>query len=127
LLSLHGTTNEEPSLRHDSGNTALFAGICLLSADLDKSVWFYNVILGLPVLGKSHSQIQLDQHLVLRQSDRAEPAGVGTIVYIRHTDLDECSKRLLGASIEVSTSGGGRRRKLTCFDPDGRTVELIEA
>jgi catechol 2,3-dioxygenase-like lactoylglutathione lyase family enzyme len=106
---------------------AVLAGICLFSIDLDRSVEFYNSVLGLPVLAKSQSQVRLDHHLVLRRSDRKEPAGTGTIVFIRHRDLDGCMKRLSASGIAASDSGIGERRKITCFDPDGRTVELIEA
>lgn len=110
----------------EGGSNAVFAGICLLSADLDRSVWFYNSVLGLPVLARSQSQVQLDHHLVLRRSAKREPAGTGTVVYVRHKDLDWCMDRLSAADIEASDTGSGNRRKITCFDPDGRTVELIE-
>ncbi|MBB3944092.1 ADP-ribosylglycohydrolase/catechol 2,3-dioxygenase-like lactoylglutathione lyase family enzyme [Rhizobium skierniewicense] len=106
---------------------AVLAGICLVSIDLDRSVEFYNLILGLPVLSRTQSQVRLDHHLVLRRSERNEPAGSGTIVFIRHRDLDGCVKRLAASGIEASDSGKGDKRKITCVDPDGRTVELIEA
>ncbi len=107
--------------------SVVFAGICLVSIDLDRSVEFYNLILGLPVLTRTQNQVRLDHFLVLRQSENKEPAGTGTIVFIRHRDLDGCIERLNANGIEASDSGKGDRRKITCFDPDGRTVELIEA
>jgi len=126
-----GNEPVQPSLHfgssdHQRQEGAALAGICLFSIDLDKSVEFYNSVLGLPVLARSQSQVQLDHHLVLRKGEIKVPAGAGTIVFIRHSDLDGCLRRLSASRIEVSDSGKGNRRKITCLDPDGRTVELIE-
>ncbi|MBW9068288.1 ADP-ribosylglycohydrolase family protein [Agrobacterium pusense] len=107
------------------GEIAAIAGICLLSADINRSVWFYNELLGLPILSRSQGQVRLDQQLVLRQQDGKQSTGAGTIIYLRHQKIDACIQRLHQAGIGAADTSNGSRKKISCVDPDGRTVEII--
>ena len=114
--------------------------ISLLTSDLQRSLTFYEGILGLerdasrPDLGYPGAWLKLGDRqihlLVLPNPDPTEerPAHAGRDRHLALTvsEIAPLENTLVAAGVDLTKSGSGRRA-LFCRDPDGNGLEFVEA
>ncbi|HEY4450043.1 MAG TPA: VOC family protein [Solirubrobacteraceae bacterium] len=119
----------DPSLR--------IASVTLAVGDLDRSVAFYEHVLGLPVIARDARSAQLgvdpsDPALVLEAIERPEPAPLGStglfhVAWLHPTRaaLADSVRRVAGAGARLQgASDHGVSEALYLSDPDGLGIEL---
>lgn len=115
--------------------------VSLIVKDTGRAVAFYNQVLGLPVslsrpeMGFSGAWLDIteDQQIHLLEvpdpyaaAVKPEHGGRDRHVAFRIQGIDDLRERLENAAVAYTLSRSGRRA-LFCRDPDGNTLEFIEA
>jgi lactoylglutathione lyase len=122
---------------------SIFGQICITVADLERSVRFWEDVVGIPVQSRTEipnvaeavlqsphggTRIQLAQFL-----DREGPVDMGTAMWKMYVNTDDCQAlfdRCVAAGCEVQSEPQRLDRwpvtVAFVFDPDGYLLELIE-
>lgn len=106
--------------------------------DLEKSMYFYTELLGLPVNGKfggeGHQIVMLGEEkepkveLIYNSGTEISGVGVGVSVGLAFANLDQLVERLKAEGLEVTgpISPGPQMRFFFVKDPDGYEIQLLE-
>lgn len=109
-------------------------GIKLPTRELNRSVWFYEEIIGLEIKEKTSEIVTFEQGLVLVPDyfyPKSQYGGsdILTLVYAEVVDIESCYSRVKDGGIKIVTSlslwGNTKRSYFRCNDPDGNIIEVF--
>jgi len=100
---------------------------------IEKSMWFYQELLGLTIKKQSKDVVAFYQGLVLLPASygkKIHPQGFRSLLYVEVTDIKNRYHRLMKQNIQIITSlecwGQSKRRFFRCYDLDGNLIEIFE-
>lgn len=118
--------------------------ILIIASDIEKSKVFYKELFGLHVVTDFGKNVIMTEGLVLQERDEWETAigrsvrtgGNDAELYFEEYDLDGFLRKLESYAYKTqyviepekaAESGGGSKRAVWLYDPDGHIIEVAEA
>lgn len=103
-------------------------GISLNVRDLEKSLVFYESILGLRVSGVTAKTVRFDNNFALREGELSLLPDRSITLFVNVSNVVAWHKKLMAvAGIKVGKIiDRGNTKSFECYDPDGYAVEIYE-
>ena len=102
-------------------------------SSLEKSVRFYNSLLGFTIKKESRDVVVFHQGLVLTPTSYSKSfpgGGFRTLLYAEVTDIQKRFQAIIESNVQIVTKlegwGKSNRRYFRCLDPDGNLIEIFE-
>lgn len=136
VFSRAGAATREPDrapihdrdlFEHQQPSSDFNVGLRIAVADLSRSRWFYEDLIGLAASREGRDSISFGR-LALKVGNSTESKASNFRLYIERSNLAACFERIEKASVEIVTpmQTRGDRRHFRCIDPDGYDVEIYE-